>query len=295
MPLQRAVSDSHALVSFRANDDPSVHFRPRPKIKPFPTSPRTYHLSPSLQLRSPKQLLLDWSDDLSAINEFHIPIANMSSQPLEKAKVIFFSARCTFQQHRLILLLDQLPVPKNLLFIENDVPPSTTPSAATTPTDHELDPLAHAGDKAELLSQALHESQVPTKPKSPPNNVSRLGKLGQLETRLPDINAEPNEYYGGAQVTSRARTFSNVSLVSCSWTNKLIHNRSVSRVNSSVGLCKWAVRKSLEIADFRMVSTTLMAYADNEDESTPSAPRRYLIDVEETMRLVLEQEDTDNK
>lgn len=44
-----------------------------------------------------------------------------------------------------------------------------------------------------------------------------------------------------------------------------------------------------------MVSTTLMAYADNEDESTPSAPRRYLIDVEETMRLVLEQEDTDNK
>lgn len=90
MPLQRAVSDSHALVSFRANDDPSVHFRPRPKIKPFPTSPRTYHLSPSLQLRSPKQLLLDWSDDLSAINEFHIPIANMSSQPLEKAKVIFF-------------------------------------------------------------------------------------------------------------------------------------------------------------------------------------------------------------
>lgn len=90
MPLQRAVSDSHALVSFRANDDPSVHFRPRPKIKPFPTSPRTYHLSPSLQLRSPKQLLLDWSDDLSPINEFHIPIANMSSQPLEKAKVIFF-------------------------------------------------------------------------------------------------------------------------------------------------------------------------------------------------------------
>lgn len=130
---------------------------------------------------------------------------------------------------------------------------------------------------------------------SPPNGVPRLGKLGQLETRLPDINAEPNEYYGGAQVTSRARTFSNVRLVSCSSRNELTRNRSVSRVNSSVGLCKWAVRRSLGIADFRMVSTTLMAYADNEDESTPSAPRRYLIDVEETMRLVLEQEDTDNK
>jgi hypothetical protein len=32
-----------------------------------------------------------------------------------------------------------------------------------------------------------------------------------------------------------------------------------------------------------------------EDEITPSAPRRFLIDVEETMRIVLEQEDTDNK
>jgi alpha,alpha-trehalase len=31
------------------------------------------------------------------------------------------------------------------------------------------------------------------------------------------------------------------------------------------------------------------------DEVTPSAPRRFLIDVEETMRIVLEQEDTDDK
>lgn len=28
---------------------------------------------------------------------------------------------------------------------------------------------------------------------------------------------------------------------------------------------------------------------------TPSAPRRFLIDVEETMRIILEQEDTDMK
>lgn len=66
-------------------------------------------------------------------------------------------------------------------------------------------------------------------------------------------------------------------------------------MNLSVGLCKSAARRSLGVADFHMVSTTSMEYADNEDESTPSAPRRYLIDVEETMRLVLEQEDTDNK
>lgn len=31
------------------------------------------------------------------------------------------------------------------------------------------------------------------------------------------------------------------------------------------------------------------------DEVTPSAPRRFLVDVDETMRLVLMQEDTDCK
>lgn len=213
MPLERSVSDPHAFVSVRANDDPSVHFRPRPKIKPFPTSPQTYQLSSSLQLRSPQQLLLDWTDDLPAINKLLIRVADMSSQPLEKAKVCFSLQYARSSKHKTDPLLDQLPIPKNLLFIENEVPPSTTPSQATTPTDQELDPFAHAGDKAELLSQALRESQVPKKPMSPPNGAPRLGKIGQLETRLPDINAEPSEYYGGAQVSSRARTFSNVSLV----------------------------------------------------------------------------------
>lgn len=213
MPLERAASDPHAFVSVRANDDPSVHFRPRPKIRPFPTSQETFKLSSSLQLRSPQQLLLEWTDDLPAINKLLIRVVEMSSLPHEKAKVCFFIAICTLQQHRTDSLLDQLPIPKNLLFIENEVPPSTTPSQATTPTDQELDPFAHAGDKAELLSQALRESQAPKKPMSPPNGAPRLGKIGQLETRLPDINAEPSEYYGGAQVSSRARTFSNVSLV----------------------------------------------------------------------------------
>lgn len=30
----------------------------------------------------------------------------------------------------------------------------------------------------------------------------------------------------------------------------------------------------------------------SHDEITPSAPRRFLVDVEETLRIVLEQEDT---
>jgi alpha,alpha-trehalase len=33
----------------------------------------------------------------------------------------------------------------------------------------------------------------------------------------------------------------------------------------------------------------------SHDEVTPTAPRRFLIDVEETMRIILEQEDTDMK
>lgn len=89
MPLERAASDPHAFVSVRANDDPSVHFRPRPKIEPFPTSQETYKLSSSLQLRSPQQLLLEWTDDLPAINKLLIRVVDMSSLPLEKAKVCF--------------------------------------------------------------------------------------------------------------------------------------------------------------------------------------------------------------
>jgi alpha,alpha-trehalase len=33
----------------------------------------------------------------------------------------------------------------------------------------------------------------------------------------------------------------------------------------------------------------------SHDEISASAPRRFLVDVEETMRIVLEQEDTDAK
>lgn len=103
MPLERAASDPHAFVSVRANDDPSVHFRPRPKSKPFPTSPETYQLSSSLQLRSPKQLLLEWTDDLPAINKLFIRVAHMSSQPLEKAKVCFSSRYAWSSNIRLTL------------------------------------------------------------------------------------------------------------------------------------------------------------------------------------------------
>ena len=44
-----------------------------------------------------------------------------------------------------------------------------------------------------------------------------------------------------------------------------------------------------------MASDQAAMAADGVDEITPSAPRRFLIDVEETLRIVLEQEDTDKK
>lgn len=41
--------------------------------------------------------------------------------------------------------------------------------------------------------------------------------------------------------------------------------------------------------------TTWVASLKYLDEISASAPRRYLIDVEETLRIVLAQEDTDHK
>jgi hypothetical protein len=38
----------------------------------------------------------------------------------------------------------------------------------------------------------------------------RLGKLGEVQKALPDVHAEASDYYGGKEVWSRARTFSNV-------------------------------------------------------------------------------------
>jgi alpha,alpha-trehalase len=74
-------------------------------------------------------------------------------------------------------------------------------SAATTPAaKQEADPLAAAGaalpaDDMEVAKAAL-----------------RQGKLGPNDTKLPEVYAEASEYYGGNEVWSRARTFSNVSV-----------------------------------------------------------------------------------
>jgi alpha,alpha-trehalase len=108
-----------------------------------------------------------------------------------------------------MLIRVQLPHPKNLLFIEPEVTPR---SGVTTPTEE--DPMAVAGAALAETPQDItphagtppehsHHRQVVSK-------LERLGKLGLEEKELPAVNAEPSEYYGGHQVWSRARTFSDV-------------------------------------------------------------------------------------
>ncbi|WVR05204.1 hypothetical protein IAU60_002216 [Kwoniella sp. DSM 27419] len=99
-----------------------------------------------------------------------------------------------------------LPVPKNLLYIDHDVPSSTNASPATTPREPAIaDPLAAAGAGLKPPPPATNGSTTP--PVTTP--FDRLGKIGQKEMKLPDVHAEPHEYYGGTEVWTRARTFSN--------------------------------------------------------------------------------------
>ncbi|WRT67176.1 uncharacterized protein IL334_004142 [Kwoniella shivajii] len=84
----------------------------------------------------------------------------------------------------------------NLLFIDHDVPSSTAASASTTPTDPSVaDPLAAMG--AGIKPPPPQTNGTVSPPVPPP--FSRLGKLANVETKLPDVHSEPHEYYGGAE------------------------------------------------------------------------------------------------
>ncbi|EIW69450.1 neutral trehalase [Tremella mesenterica DSM 1558] len=151
----------------------------------------------------------------------------------------------------------KLPQPRNLLFIEPDVPVSTTTSAQTTPTkEYEHDPIKHlaaglnGGQADDTAGKALAAAVT---------NAPR-GQLGLKETKLPGVHSEPAEYYGGAEVSTRARTFSSAAFG----------------------------KQRPPVMDGASRVRRL-----SHDEVTKTAPRRFLIDVEDTMRLILEQEDTD--
>ncbi|KAL7410527.1 glycoside hydrolase family 37 protein [Mrakia frigida] len=80
-------------------------------------------------------------------------------------------------------------------------------------------------------------------------------------SKIPAFNADASEYYGGKEVHSRGRTYS-----------------SAAPPRGGVGINNDLMNRQRRLS---------------HDEITKSAPRRFLIDVEETLRLVLEQEDTD--
>nr|XP_031862766.1 uncharacterized protein CI109_001778 [Kwoniella shandongensis]KAA5529838.1 hypothetical protein CI109_001778 [Kwoniella shandongensis] len=250
-------------MSVRANDPIPHHFRPRPTQILLPVQPLGPHpLEASLHPRSPDELRAEWAPPLPWFNSPRIV-------PVTVDNNIDTTLRPHISRRSLTLptMAAQatqkatLPLPKNLLFIDHDVPSSTTASASTTPTDQIPDPLAAAGAAPPPLPSATNGAS------SPPlgGNTVRRGKIGHVETKLPDVHAEAHEYYGGAEVWTRARTFSNA------------------------GVAGTAKRRPMEMGGEAISRNRRLSH----DETTPSAPRRYLIDVEETMRLVLEQEDTD--
>ena len=79
-----------------------------------------------------------------------------------------------------------------------------------------------------------------------------MGNLGQQETNLPHVHAEAEEYYGGNQVWSRARTFSNVSrglsIADARWE---------CLAQTKDGPFRWVVRRSSGTGGCRMVSGPL--------------------------------------
>ncbi|WVF72189.1 hypothetical protein IAT40_007001 [Kwoniella sp. CBS 6097] len=227
------------------------HFRPPLKQIRTSGNPDPHPLEPSLhppsldQLRSESQLPpSSHSTQLASIQEDQ-NVSTSSNKP-EKPKRAYTLPTMSAQAADKATL----PIPKNLLFIDHDVPASGQASAVTTPTDpSHADPLAAIGAGLNPPAPATNGATSPPLPAP----VGRVGKIGHQETKLPDVHAEPHEYYGGAEVWTRARTFSNAGVA----------------------------------------GTTKRRPPQMGDEVTASAPRRFLIDVEETMRIVLEQEDTD--
>lgn len=90
------------------------------------------------------------------------------------------------------------------------------------------------------------------------------GAPGSPGHRAPEVNAEAEEYYGGKEVWSRSRTYSNAGVMG--------HGK----------------RRPQQMDEETPSRNRRLSH----DEQSVRAPRRFLIDVEETLRIVLEQEDT---
>lgn len=95
------------------------------------------------------------------------------------------------------------------------------------------------------------------------NHPPGLNFVGDPQHEERPIDADPSVYYGGTEYHSRSRTYST---------------------STGNGLKRPIFQNDWYLRQRRL----------SHDEKSRSAPRRFLIDVEETIRLVLEQEDTNN-
>ncbi|KAH9998930.1 glycoside hydrolase family 37 protein [Russula vinacea] len=96
----------------------------------------------------------------------------------------------------------------------------------------------------------------------PLNHPPGMNFVGDPQHEQRPIDADASVYYGGTEYHSRSRTYST---------------------STSHGPKRPTFQDDWHLKPRRM----------SHDEKSHSAPRRFLIDVEETIRLVLEQEDTD--
>jgi len=109
----------------------------------------------------------------------------------------------------------------------------------------------------------------------------------------PLIGSDASVYYGGAEAFSRSRTYSGVSppfhLDHPAFTSDLTR-RSGPSSQSQTFSHGYEPKRAPAFGEHQHSRTRRMSH---DEKSVAAGPRRFLIDVEETIRVVLEQEDTD--
>ncbi|CDZ97620.1 trehalase-domain-containing protein [Phaffia rhodozyma] len=156
----------------------------------------------------------------------------------------------------------QLKTSNSLLFHDDHESPFVNSPAPSTPIAPGAAPGASASTDPSSSTAgrpAATSASGPVKVLGFPSDTSTLAKGGKKT--IPAVHSDASEYYS-TEVHSRARTFSQAAPSKA----------------GGVGIGQDLINRQRRLS---------------HDEKSTTAPRRFLIDVEETMRLVLEQEDTD--
>ncbi|WWD15955.1 hypothetical protein CI109_100379 [Kwoniella shandongensis] len=212
-------------MSVRANDPIPHHFRPRPTQILLPVQPLGPHpLEASLHPRSPDELRAEWAPPLPWFNSPRIVPVTVDN-----------NIDTTLRPHisrRSLTLPTMAAQATQKATITMSLPPPPLPRPQPPPTKFPTPWLPL------VLPHPLPSATNGAS--SPPlgGNTVRRGKIGHVETKLPDVHAEAHEYYGGAEVWTRARTFSNVSFTSVMFA----YDRLVSLVRPNDALWRWAAR-----------------------------------------------------